>query len=124
MLEYNRIDISERTDTNKTNTSKDCEICHYWYFLSKYFNYEPYLCNGFHNLLQKAMNFHDVAIVFIEVSDYRIDIWYLSKENEIGIMNSYKINEKSGLLYFFVLKIEMSEKTYYQRNRDVVLNRS
>ena len=31
MLEYNRIDISEGTDVNKTNLSKDCDICHYWY---------------------------------------------------------------------------------------------
>ena len=43
MLEYNRIDISEGIDTNKTSTSKECNICHYWYFLDKNFNYEPYL---------------------------------------------------------------------------------
>ena len=29
MLEYDRIDISERIDINKTNASKECEICHY-----------------------------------------------------------------------------------------------
>ena len=32
MLEYNGIDISEETDVNKTNLSKECDICHYWYF--------------------------------------------------------------------------------------------
>ena len=32
MLEYNRIDISEGIDVNKTNLSKECDICHYWYF--------------------------------------------------------------------------------------------
>ena len=32
MLEYNRIDISEGIDTNKTIPSKECNICHYWYF--------------------------------------------------------------------------------------------
>ena len=46
MLEYDRIDISERIDINKINASKECDIYHYWYFLSKNFNYEPYLCNG------------------------------------------------------------------------------
>ena len=30
MLEYDRIDISEGIDTNKTNASKECGICHYW----------------------------------------------------------------------------------------------
>ena len=35
MLVYDRIDISERIDTNKTSASKECNICHYWYFLDK-----------------------------------------------------------------------------------------
>ena len=29
MLEFDRIDISEGIDVNKTNASKDCDICHY-----------------------------------------------------------------------------------------------
>ena len=29
MLYYNRIDVSERIDVNKTNTSKECDMCHY-----------------------------------------------------------------------------------------------
>ena len=65
MLEYNRIDISEGIDTNKTSASKECNICHCWYFLGKNFNYEPYLCNGCHDLMQKAMSFKHVAIVSI-----------------------------------------------------------
>ena len=32
MLEYERIDISEGVDVNKTNLSKECELCHYWFF--------------------------------------------------------------------------------------------
>ena len=29
MLEYDRIDISEGIDINKTNALKECDICHY-----------------------------------------------------------------------------------------------
>ena len=29
MLEYTRIDVSERLDVNKANESKECVICHY-----------------------------------------------------------------------------------------------
>ena len=29
MLEYDRKDISEEIDVNKTNASKECDICHY-----------------------------------------------------------------------------------------------
>ena len=57
MLEYYRIDISEGIDVNKTNLSKECDICHYWCFKDIGFKYEPYLCNGCHDLMQKAMNF-------------------------------------------------------------------
>ena len=66
MLEFNRIDISEGIDTNKTSASKECNICHYWYFLDKNFSYEPYLCNGCHDLMQKAISFKHVAIVLLK----------------------------------------------------------
>ena len=51
MLEYERIDISEGTDDNKTKLSKECDICHYWYFKDIGFEYEKYLCNGCHGLM-------------------------------------------------------------------------
>ena len=75
MLQYDRIDISEGIDINKTNASKVCDICYYWYFLDRGFRYEPYLCNGYHDLVQKAMNFDDVPIVSIKGSDYIIHFW-------------------------------------------------
>ena len=33
MLEYDRIDVSEGVDTNKTGVWHHCIICHHWYFL-------------------------------------------------------------------------------------------
>ena len=97
MLEYDRIDISEGIDINKTNASKECGICHYWYFLGRCFKHKPYLCNGCHNLMQKAMNFNDVAIVSVKRSDYRIHFWYMSQDDAINIMNNYEVNENSRL---------------------------
>ena len=38
MLEYDRIDVSKGTDVNKTILSKECDICHYWYFKDIGFN--------------------------------------------------------------------------------------
>ena len=100
MLEYDRIDISKGIDINKVNASKECDICHYWYFLDKGFKYEPYLCNGCHDLIQKAMNFN-VAIVSIKGNDYRIHFYYMSKDDAMNIMKKCNLNEKAGLLYFF-----------------------
>ena len=69
MLEYDRRDVSEGIDVNKTNVSKKCDICHYCYFLEKGFKYEPYLCNGCQDLMEQAMNFNHVAIVSVKGSD-------------------------------------------------------
>ena len=93
MLEYDRINISEEIDVNKTNASKECDICHYWYFKDIGFKYEPHLCNGCHGLMQKAINFNDVAIVSIKESD-----WYMSKDEAINIMKNSNLNEKSESL--------------------------
>ena len=87
MLEYDRIDISEGIDVNKVSASKECDVCHFWYFKDIGFKYEPYLFNGCHNLMQKAASFNNVAIVYVKGSAYRIKFWYMSKDDVIKIMN-------------------------------------
>ena len=98
MLEYDRIDISEGTDVNKASAPKECYICHYWYFKDIGFKYKPYLCNGCHDLMQKAMSFNDIAIVYIKGNAYRINFWYMSKDDAINIMNGSNLVDKRGVL--------------------------
>ena len=74
MLEYERIDISEGIDVNKTNSSKECDICYYWYFKDIGFKYEPYLCNDCHDLMQKKLS---VLIILP---------WYMLKEMLIELI--------------------------------------
>ena len=95
MLEYERIDISEGIDVNKTNLSKECDICHYWYFKDIGFKYEKYLCNGCHDLMQKAMSFN---IVYVKRNAYRIHFWYISKNDVVNIMNGFILADKRGVL--------------------------
>ena len=59
-----------------------CDIYHYWYFLDKTFKNEPYLCNGCHDLMQKAINFNDVTIFSAKGSDCRIHFWHTTKMME------------------------------------------
>ena len=63
MLEYNRTDILEGINVNKTRASKKSDICHFWCFKDIGFKYEPYLFYGCHDLMQKAISFNDLAIV-------------------------------------------------------------
>ena len=48
--------------------------------------------------MQKAMNFNDVANVSVKESDYRINFWYMSKNDATNIMKNSNLNEKSGSL--------------------------
>ena len=40
-LYFHGTDVFEGIDVNKTSASKECDICHYWYFLNKGFNFQP-----------------------------------------------------------------------------------
>ena len=60
MLYYDRIDVSEGTDTNETSASKECDICHYWYFLNFSFKFQPSACNRCHDLLMMSVNLSDI----------------------------------------------------------------
>ena len=98
MLECERIDISEGIDVNKTNLSKKCDICHYWYFKNIGHKYERYLCNACHNLMQKALSFNNIAIVYVKGNAYRTNFWYMSKDDAINIMNGSILLDKRGVL--------------------------
>ena len=66
--------------------------------LNKNFEYEPYLCNYCHDLMQKALNFNDIAFVSAKESDYRIHFWYMSKDDVINIIKNSNLNEKNRLI--------------------------
>ena len=65
MIEYERIDISEGVDLNKTNKSKECMLCRY-YFLNKNFSYGPYLCDGCYNMTQKSVDSKNIDIIYVK----------------------------------------------------------
>ena len=62
MLYYDRIDISEGIGVDTTSASKECYICHYWYFLNYSFKVQPNECNRCHDLLM-SMNLDNIAIL-------------------------------------------------------------
>ena len=70
MLYFNRIEVSERTDANTISESKECRVCHFWYFLNKGFTFQLNVCNRYHDLLMISMNLSNIAILNIKGSDY------------------------------------------------------
>ena len=88
MLEYDRIDFSEGIDVDKTDKSKKCMLCCYWYFLNKNFNYGPYLCDGCCNIMQSSNNSRNIAVVLIKKSTYRICFQDMNKREAKKLMTN------------------------------------
>ena len=63
MLRYQKINVSEGIDVNKTNEPKKCELCHYWFFKDVGFKFEKHVCNGCHDLLTMAYSLKSMAIL-------------------------------------------------------------
>ena len=93
MLEYDRINISEGIDVDKTNRSKECMFCHYWYFLNKNFKYGPYLCDGCYDIVQKSTDFKNITVVHV------IYFPYMNKHKAKKLMNKFDlINKKRNIM--------------------------
>ena len=97
MLYFDRIDVSEGTDVNKTSNSKKCHVCQYLYFLNKGFKFQPNVSNRCHDLLMMSMNLSDMAVLSIEGSDYRSIISGISEWGH-KLNAKYQFTEKSRTL--------------------------
>ena len=86
MLYYDIIDVSEGIHVNKTSASKECDVCHYRYFLNFSFKFQPNVRNRCHDLLMMSVNLNDIAILNINGSDYRCIISLISKNKAINLM--------------------------------------
>ena len=70
------------------------------------FKYEKYPCNGCHDLMQKALSFNNVAIVYVKRSAYRIHFWYMSKYDAINVTNDSNLADKTYKRIFIIYKNE------------------
>ena len=99
MLEYNRIDLSEGIDNKKCKeTSRECGLRTFYYFLDKNFNYGPYLCNGCHNMSLKATSMRNLAIINHNGNAYRVNFAFMSKKYAFNLIKNVVIIDKKGTL--------------------------
>ena len=55
--------------------------------------------------MQKVISFHDVAIVNVQGSAYRIHFWYKRKNDAFRIINNSNLVHKKAVSYFVYLYI-------------------
>ena len=97
MIQYERIDISEGIDINKSNESKECMICHYWYFKDIRYKYEPYVCNGCYDLSMTVYDLGDFMILNVKGVVYRCFVFNMSKNTAIKLLNNSQLDYKGTL---------------------------
>ena len=98
MLYFDRIEVSEGIDVNKTNEPKECDICHYWYFLNKGFTFQPNVSNRCHCLLMMSMNLSNAAISNIKHDDYCCIISRISRNETINLIQNVSLAKKNRTL--------------------------
>ena len=97
MLQYEQIDVSERIDINKTSASKECTLCHYWYFKDVGYKFEPNVCYKSHDVLIMAYKLKNIAILNVKGIDYRYVLWGISKNEFVNILNNFVLEGKNVL---------------------------
>ena len=91
MLQYKKIDV------NKTSASKECELCHYWFFKDIGFKFEEHVCNKCNDLLTMAHCLKDIAILSAKGVTFRC-IWMgISKNEELKRLNN-SVTRDRGVL--------------------------
>ena len=95
MIYYDKIDVFEGIDVNKTNGSWECNILCY-YFLYKGFRLQTYVSNVCRNLLMMFTNLDDLLLLKIAAVDYRCIIDANSKSEAVNLLENADFIEKSG----------------------------
>ena len=99
MAEYDRIDISEGIDINKCEeTSKECSVCKFYYFLDRNFKYGPYLCDGCDDMSIKAVSMQNLTIINHNGNYYRVIFAFMTKKDAYNLIkNAIIIGKKETL---------------------------
>ena len=97
MLPYQKIDVSEGLDVNKTSASKECELCQYWFFKDVGFKFEEHVCNKRHDLLTMAYSLKNIAILSVKGTTFRCFLMSNSKNEGLKRLNNSITYDRGAL---------------------------
>ena len=97
MLRYQKINVSEGIDGNKTSKSKECKLCHYWFFKDVGFQFEEHVCNRWHDLLTMAHSLKNIAILSAKGATFRCILMGISKNEGLKRLNNSVTYDKGVL---------------------------
>ena len=79
-------------------TSRECDLRKFYYFLDKNFNYGPYLCNGCYDMSLKAVSIKNLAIINHNGNHDRVNFAFISKKDAYNLIKNAVIIDKKGTL--------------------------
>ena len=79
------------------SVSKECMLCHYWYFKYVGFKFEPHVCNKCHDVLMTANELKNIAILNVKGVDFRCILWGISRDEAVNRLNNSMLEGKSVL---------------------------
>ena len=99
MLEYDKINISEGIDINKCEeTSRECSLCKFYYFLDKNIKHGPCLCDGCYNMSMKVISTQNLTIINHNGNYYRVIFAFMSKKDAYNLIKNTVILAEKGTL--------------------------
>ena len=101
MLQYEKIDVSQGIDTNKTSLSKECMLCRYWYFKDVGFKFEPHVSKKYHNVMMAAHELENMVVLNVKGVVFRCILSSISRDEAVKRLNNSALDDRCLLNGFW-----------------------
>ena len=76
-------------------TSRECSLCKFYYFLDKNFKHGPYLSDGCYNMSMKVVTTQNLTIISHNGNYYRVIFAFISQKEAYNLIkNAAKDTQK------------------------------
>ena len=87
-----RIDLNKGIDPAKSNNSKECIVCHYWFYKHE-FEFQDSVYNGYHDLTILCVSISGIAMIITKGVHYYHIIHDICKSEAIRWIENYVLND-------------------------------
>ena len=101
-----RIDFNEGTDVAKSNSSKECILCHYCYF-NHGFKFQKPVRNSCHDFLMLYLNISDLTIKLLQFICWKILCLMIVGINKVHLK---KLSIKNGVCNYYFDNLMKAKK--------------
>ena len=99
------VDTAEGQDAVRDNrilSSKQCEICDFYCFKNRNFNYQPHIFDECHVITTRSESLDDIKIVTANSETYRVIARNISNDRIIYLLEINDLRKKSEFLQDFL----------------------